>query len=367
MIFKQFQDIQLSALGLGCMRLPKCGEADADIDVAATAEMVEYALKNGINYFDTAWMYHGHNSENVMGQILSKYPRDSYYLATKFPGFSAENCANVEEIFQKQLDKCQTEYFDFYLCHSVTGSNIDHYLNPEFGVVDYLIQQKKAGRIRHLGFSTHGSLAVIRRFLDAYKDHLEFCQIQLNYLDWTLQNAKGKVELLNEYNIPIWVMEPVRGGRLVKLNEDAVAKLNALRPGVDTPEWAFRFLQNVPGVTMVLSGMSNMEQLQQNVATFSEDRSLNEAEWNTLMGIADDIIAAGDVPCTKCSYCTEHCPMSLDIPGIIQMYNDRQKEGAEVPGVPGPQDCIGCRSCENVCPQGIMISEVMADYADKLK
>lgn len=366
MIYKQFQNLNLSALGLGCMRLPKCGDADSDIDVAATAEMVEYALQNGINYFDTAWMYHGHNSEIVIGSILTKYPRDSYYLATKFPGFSAENCRKVDEIFHKQLEKCQAEYFDFYLCHSVTGSNIDHYLNPEFGVMEYLIEQKKAGKIRHLGFSTHGSLAVIRRFLDAYKDHLEFCQIQLNYLDWTMQNAKGKVELLNEYGIPVWVMEPVRGGRLVKLNEDAVSKLDALRPGVSTPEWAFRFLQSVPGVTMVLSGMSNMEQLQQNIATFCENKPLTQNEWDTMMSIADDIIASGDIPCTKCSYCTEHCPMSLDIPALIQLYNERQKGSMEVPSVPGPQDCIGCRSCENVCPQGIMISEVMADFAAKL-
>ncbi len=362
MIIKNFQNLSLSALGLGCMRLPKRSEADADIDEAATREMVEYALSHGVNYFDTAWMYHGHNSENVMGRILSSYPRDSYYLATKFPGFSQENCDRAREVFQTQLDKCQTEYFDFYLCHSVTEGSIENYIQ----VMDYLISEKKAGRIRHLGFSTHGSLAVIRRFLDLYREHLEFCQIQLNYLDWSFQNAKGKVELLNAYNIPIWVMEPVRGGRLVALKEDAWQKLDALRPGVTTPEWAFRFLQSVPGVTMVLSGMSNMDQLRENVKTFSEAKPLEDAEWNTLMEIADDMIAAGDVPCTKCSYCTEHCPMQLDIPGLIAQYNARQKGNSEAPGIPGPKDCIGCRSCENVCPQGIRISEVMADYAAKL-
>ncbi len=362
MIYKKFQDLQLSALGLGCMRLPKNSDADADINETATAEMVAYALEHGVNYFDTAWMYHGHNSENVMGKILPKYPRESYYLATKFPGFSSENCDKAEEIFQTQLDKCQTAYFDFYLCHSVTEGSIENYIR----VMDYLISEKKAGRIRHLGFSTHGSIAVIRRFLDLYRDELEFCQIQLNYLDWTFQNAKGKVDLLNEYNIPIWVMEPVRGGRLVNLQEDAVQKLETLRPGVATPEWAFRFLQSVPGVTMVLSGMSNMEQLQQNVETFSLPKPLNDAEWTVLMGIAGDMIAAGDVPCTKCSYCTEHCPISLDIPGIIALYNARRQGGSDVPGVPGPQDCIGCRSCESVCPQGIRISEVMEDFANKL-
>lgn len=366
MIFKQFQDLSLSALGLGCMRLPKCGENDADIDEAKTAEMVAYALANGVNYFDTAWMYHGHNSENVIGRILSAYPRDSFCLATKFPGFSLENAQKVEEIFQTQLEKCRVKYFDFYLLHSVTERNIDLLLDEQYGVMAYLLEQKRLGKIRHLGFSTHGSLAVIERFLNAYPNDLEFCQIQLNYLDWKLQSAKEKVELLNRYHIPVWVMEPVRGGRLVNLAQDYIQKLAALRSGVSTPEWAFRFLQTVPGVTMVLSGMSNMEQLQQNIETFSQEKPLSEGEWETLMEIAEDIIASGDVPCTSCSYCLEHCPMELNIPGIIKLYNEHRKGNAQTPELPGPESCVGCRACESVCPQGIKISQVMSDFASKL-
>lgn len=367
MIYKQFQNLRLSALGLGCMRLPKCGENDADIDEAATAKMVAYALENGINYFDTAWMYHGHNSERVIGRVLKAYPRDSFFLASKFPGFSLETIQKAEETFETQLQKCQVDYFDFYLVHNVTQRNIDDLLDPKYGVMEYLVRQKREGRIRHLGFSTHGSLAVIRRFLDAWGHELEFCQIQLNYLDWNLQNAKAKVALLNERSIPIWIMEPVRGGRLVNLADDYVQRLNSLRPGVSTPEWAFRFLQSVPGVTVVLSGMSNMEQLKENIETFSREKPLSEAEWNTLMEIADEIIASGDVPCTACSYCLENCPMGLNIPSLIKLYNERKKGSGELTEVPGPESCVGCRGCEAVCPQGIKISRVMEDLAGMLK
>ena len=367
MLYKNFQDLKLSALGLGCMRLPTVGGQDAVIDEAVTAQMVQYALDNGINYFDTAYMYHGGNSETVIGNALSKYPRESFFLASKFPGFAQENMENAAKIFEKQLEKCKTDYFDFYLFHSVTEKNIDDYLDPKYGVFEYLMEQKRNGRIRHLGFSTHGSLATIERFLNAYGKDLEFCQIQLNYLDWNLQNAKAKVELLNKWNIPIWVMEPVRGGRLVNLPEEDVAKLEQLRPGVKTPEWAFRFLQTLSGVTMVLSGMSNPQQLEENIRTFGTHQPLNDAEWNTIMTIADDMIARNAVPCTACSYCTDRCPQSLPIPELIKKYNELANGNRQDPGIPGPADCIGCRNCELVCPQGIKISEIMSAYAEKLK
>ena len=195
---------------------------------------------------------------------------------------------------------------------------------------------------------------------------MEFCQIQLNWLDWDYQNAKAKVELLNEYHVPIWVMEPVRGGRLVNLADGDAEKLNALRPGVGTPEWAFRFLQGIEGVTMVLSGMSNMEQLAQNIRTFGEEKPLNPKEFDTIMEIAAAMIAKNTVPCTGCSYCVEHCPMSIPIPEVIKLYNALADGGTEKPGVPGPADCIACGKCKFVCPQGIDIPKVMADYAAKL-
>lgn len=366
MIYKNFKDLKLSALGMGCMRLPTVEGQDNVIDEEKTAEMVAYAMEQGINYYDTAWGYHGGNSEIVMGKVLSKYPRESFYLATKFPGFSKENLSNPAAIFEKQLEKCQTEYFDFYLFHSVTETNIDGYTDDQYGIFNYLMEQKKAGRIRHLGFSTHGSIATIRRFLDTYGKDLEFCQIQLNWLDWKLQNAKAKVELLNDYGIPVWVMEPVRGGRLANLPEEDTAKLNDLRPGVSTPEWAFRFLQGIKGVTMVLSGMSNETQLKENIVTFSSEAPLNEKEFETVMELADEMIARDAVPCTGCSYCVAGCPQGIQIPEVIKLYNELANGGTEKPGTPGPGDCLSCGKCRLVCPQGINIPKVMEDYAAKL-
>ena len=282
MIYKDFQDLKLSALGMGAMRLPVMDGDDSRIDEAAAKEMVAYAMEQGVNYYDTAWGYHDGNSELVMGRALKEYPRDSFYLATKFPGYDLSNMDKVEEIFEKQLEKCQVEYFDFYLFHNVCEMNIDAYLDEKYGIYDYLMKQKENGRIRHLGFSAHGSYDVMKRFLEKYGKSMEFCQIQLNYLDWSFQDAKAKVELLKKYNIPVWVMEPLRGGRLANLTEEEEAKLKAMRPDEGTPAWAFRFLQSIPEVTVVLSGMSNLEQMKDNIHTFQEDKPLSEEEMKNV-------------------------------------------------------------------------------------
>ena len=202
--------------------------------------MIAYAMKNGVNYYDTAWGYHGGQSEIVMGELLKEYPRDSFYLASKFPGYDLSNMGKVEEIFEKQLEKCQVDYFDFYLFHSVSEGNIDAYLDRSNRIYEYLCEQKKNGRIRHIGFSTHGTLETVKRFLDAYGDVIEFCQIQLNWLDWDYQKANEKVRLMNELNIPIWVMEPVRGGGLCRLAPKYADKLHAIAPERTFAEWAFR-------------------------------------------------------------------------------------------------------------------------------
>ena len=377
MLYKDFKGVKLSSLGLGTMRLPNKGvDSDVPVDEEETAKMVDYAIKNGINYFDTAWGYHNGESEKVIGKVLSKYQRDSFYLATKFPGYDLSNMDKVEEIFEKQLEKCQVDYFDFYLFHNVNDKNIDAYLDPKYGIYDYLMKQKENGRIKHLGFSIHGDFDILKRFLNAYGEHMEFCQIQLNYLDYDFQDAKAKVELLNEYNIPIWVMEPLRGGKLAKLPDEQESKLKALRPDETTVGWAFRFLQSIPGVTMVLSGMSSMEQLQENIKTFSEDKPLNEEEMKTLLGIANEMLKGNVLPCTACRYCTSHCPMGLDIPKLLALYNEHCFTGggfiapmaiSALPEDKRPSACIGCRSCEAVCPQEIKISEVMADFAKKLE
>lgn len=375
MIYKEYKGLKLSALGLGAMRLPVIDGDDAKVDEKKTTEMVAYAMEQGINYYDTAWGYHNGNSETVMGKALSQYDRDSYYLATKFPGYDLSNMDKVEEIFEKQLEKCRVDYFDFYLVHNVCEMNIDAYLDEKYGIYDYLVKQKENGHIRHLGFSAHGSCEVMKRFLDKYGKAMEFCQIQLNWLDWSFQDAKGKLELLKEWNLPVWVMEPLRGGKLASIKAEDEAKLKALRPDESVPAWAFRFLQAIPEVTMVLSGMSNMEQLQENIRTFESDKPLNKEEWDGLLGIADEILKQSNLPCTACHYCVSHCPKGLDIPKLIDMYNEHCFTGggflapmlvATMPEEKRPSACVGCRSCEAVCPQQIKISEAMSDFAGKL-
>lgn len=375
MIYRKFQDITLSGLGLGMMRLPVVNGDDKVVDEAAAAEMIDYAYHNGINYFDTAWGYHNGNSELTAGKFLSRYPRESYYLATKFPGYDNSNMPKVEEIFEKQLEKCQTPYFDFYLFHNVYEGNVDDYLDPKFGILEYLLEQKKNGRIKHLGFSAHGSVAVIKRFLAAYGEHMEFCQIQLNYMDWHFQGAEEKVKLLNEAGIPIWVMEPLRGGKLAKASEEKQAALAALRPDESIPAWAFRFLQTIPGVTMVLSGMSSMEQLKANMETYAADAPLTKTEFDALVDLADEETKKGGLPCTACHYCTTHCPQELPIPELIALYNEHKITGGgfiapmavfSMPQEKRPANCVGCRSCEQVCPQQIKISEMMSEFSGML-
>lgn len=375
MIYREFQGEKLSALGMGAMRLPVVDGDDARIDEAAAAAMVDYAMAHGVNYYDTAWGYHNGNSELVMGRALARYPRESYFLADKFPGYDLSNMDKVGAIFEKQLEKCGVEYFDFYLFHNVCEMNIDAYLDPKYGIFDYLTAQKKAGRIRHLGFSAHGSYAVMKRFLEAYGSEMEFCQIQLNYLDWKFQGAKEKVELLQAYNIPVWVMEPLRGGKLASLAPTDEEKLQALRPQEGIPAWAFRFLQSIPAVTVTLSGMSNMEQMQANIRTYETEQPLDENEMQALLGIADAMVGKIALPCTACHYCVSHCPQGLDIPNLLALYNEHCfTDGgfiapmalSAVPEDKRPNSCIGCRSCEAVCPQQIRISEAMADFARKL-
>ena len=374
MLYKDFQGMKLSALGMGTMRLPVIDGKDEKIDSTAAEELVAYAMEHGVNYYDTAWGYHGGNSEIVMGNALSKYPRENYYLATKFPGYDLSNMPKVKEIFEEQLKKCQVDFFDFYLFHNVCEMNIDAYLNPEYQIFEYLMEQKKAGRIRHLGFSAHGSCDVMKRFLDAYGKDMEFCQIQLNYLDWSFQDAKAKMELLKEWNLPVWIMEPLRGGKLAKLPEESAKQLKALRPDEEIPAWSFRFLQSIPNVVVTLSGLSNFEQLEENIRTFETEKPLSDEEMKTLLSVADGLLD-GTLPCTACHYCGSHCPKGLDIPMLLDLYNEHSFSGGgflapmalmAVEQEKHPSACIGCRSCEKVCPQQIKISEAMSDFAGML-
>ena len=375
MIYRDFQGIKLSGLGMGNMRLPVVDGNDSKVDLAEAEKIIDYAYEHGVNYFDTAYGYHGGTSEAAVRNALSKYPRESYYLADKFPGYDLSNMPKVKEIFEEQLERCGVDYFDFYLFHNVCELNIEQYLDPQYGIFDYLMEQKRNGRIKHLGFSCHGAMPVLRRFLDAYGEHMEFCQIQLNYVDWSLQHADEKVALLNERNIPVWVMEGVRGGRLVSLPEDAASKLRALRPDESVVSWAFRFLQSVKGVTMVLSGMSTMDQVKDNVAIWSEDKPLNEEEFKAITDVGRALFANGALPCTACHYCVSHCPMGLDIPHLITLYNEFSYSGKGfitsmnlqvLPEDKRPSACVGCHSCTAVCPQQLPRPEAFAKYTEML-
>ena len=371
MMTNDFQGKSLSRLGFGTMRLP--ANADGSIDEAQVAEMTAYAIAHGVNYFDTAYPYHGGESERVIGRVLSKYPREGYYLADKYPGHQISSTGyNPAEIFEEQLQKCGVEYFDFYLLHNVYEKSMEVYLDPQWGIVDYFKEQKRLGRIKHLGFSCHAETKGLKEFLDACGEDMEFCQIQLNWLDWTLQDAKGKYDLLTERNIPVWVMEPVRGGRLAKLSDVEEAKLKVLRPEDSIASWGFRFLQALPNVKMVLSGMSNMEQMVDNVKTFSEDKPLSTEETALLLDIAEGM--KDSIPCTACRYCCDGCPAGLDIPGLISTYNEIRFSPAVnvamriefMPEDKKPTACIGCGQCTQMCPQNIDVPGALKDFAEKL-
>ena len=371
MLTSTFQDKILSLLGFGTMRLPQ--NADGTIDEGKVKEMVAYAMEHGVNYFDTAWPYHGGESEKIIGRVLQEYDRNSFYLATKYPGHQINKSYDPVAIFEEQLKKCGVEYFDFYLLHNVYENSIRTYLDPQWGIIDYFKEQKKLGRIKHLGFSCHANMPGLVDFLDVCGEDMEFCQIQLNYLDWTLQDAKEKYELLTERNIPVWVMEPVRGGRLANLREGEEEKLRAVRPEESAAAWCFRFLQELPNVKMVLSGMSNMEQVMDNVKTFSERKPLSQKEWDLLQEMAQGM--KDSVPCTACRYCCDGCPKGLDIPALLADYNEARFQptiniGMRIESMPEekrPSACIGCGKCAKVCPQKIDIPKAMKDFADTLE
>lgn len=363
MIYRELNGNDVSALGFGTMRLPMT--EDGHIDEAKTSDMIRMAIDNGVNYFDTAYPYHGGEAESVLGRILKQYPRDSYYLATKYPGHQIAESFNPAETFEEQLAKCGVDYFDYYLLHNVYENSIDTYMDPRWGIVEYFKEQKKLGRIRKLGFSIHGSLEIIRKFLDYCGKDMDFCQIQLNYLDWTLQKGKEKYELLTEYGLPIIVMEPVRGGKLAKLSDENEALLRKQNPDASTASWAFRFLQGLPNVKVILSGMSDEEQVKDNLKTFEMAKSLSDEENAVLMKIADDI--KNTVPCTACRYCCDDCPQGIDIPLMMNVYNDLSFSmevgvAMRLEGFPKdkqPSACINCGKCARLCPQSINIPEYM--------
>ena len=371
MLYNEFKDLRLSALGFGAMRLPL--NPDGSVDAPQVKQMVDYAMAHGVNYYDTAWPYHNGASERVLTEALREYDRNTYYLADKYPGHQIASRYDPAAIFERQLKKCGVEYFDFYLLHNVYEKSMDVYLDPQWGILEYFKEQKRLGRIRHLGFSSHGRLENLREFLDICGDDMEFCQIQLNYMDWTLQDAKAKYELLTQRGIPVWVMEPVRGGKLAKLKEDDEKRLLEARPDESIPAWCFRFLQELPNVKVVLSGMSKFDQMVDNVKTYAERRPLSPAEHQMLLDIAEGL--KDSIPCTACRYCCDGCPMGLDIPMLLSVYNEIRFAPTTnsimrieaLPEDKQPAACLACGKCAQVCPQNIDIPQAMRDFTAAIK
>ena len=398
MLTNDFLGDNIARLGFGAMRLPIIDGDASNVDQATLDAMVDTAIKAGVNYFDPAYPYHGGMSEIALGRSLARYPRDSYFFATKYPGHQIADTYDSAAIFEEQLTKCGTEYFDFYLLHNIYEASIEVYLDEQWGIADYFVEQKKNGRIRHLGFSCHGRPETLKRFLDygarkyaeleqrdpetaalfAGANIMEFCQIQLNYLDWTLQDAAAKTALLESMNIPIVVMEPLRGGKLAHLNDAQMQQLNASVLGGANPparsavEWSFRWLLGIPNVKTILSGMSDLAQVEENCRIFQESAPLSEVEEGVLMDVAESL--KGGVPCTACRYCVDSCPQEIDIPMMMNAYNDLQFDTSftvsmqmdAVPEGQRAQDCIQCESCVQMCPQGIDIPTVLEDLAATL-
>lgn len=355
MIYKTFKEDKISQLGFGAMRLPL--DAQGEIDEKQVFEMVDMAISGGINYFDTAYPYHSGDSERVIGRALARYPRESFLLATKYPGHQISKTYNPAEIFEQQLEKCGVEYFDYYLLHNVYEQSINVYTDAQWGILDYFKKQKELGRIRHLGFSTHGHLDTMKNFIEYCDGAMEFCQIQLNYLDWTLQQGKEKCDYLNSVNVPIWVMEPIRGGSLAKAAPAASA---------------LRFLEDITGVTVILSGMSNVAQMHDNIETFKHENPLSASEKDELLKLAETM--KDSLPCTACRYCCDGCPMELDIPKFIAALNelrvsDSMFVGMRFDATPAeklPSACISCGQCTKICPQAIDIPAALKQLSEKL-
>ena len=373
MKYKELCGEKISRLGMGNMRLPTAGEGFmAPIDEEKALEIIDYVFSKGVNYFDTAYMYHGGESERFVGKALKRYPRDSFFLSTKMPSNELER-RDVAEIFEEQLAKCQVDYFDFYLLHNLNENSYDIFTSEEKGVIPYLLEQKKRGRIRHLGLSAHAAPATLKRFLDTY-DFPEFVQIQLNYLDWELQDAKAQYEIITEHGIPVWVMEPCRGGRLASLSENANAVLKEAAPDRSVASWAFRYVANLPNVGVILSGMTKIDQAVDNVGTFSEETAFSAKEQETLERALELFRQELNVPCTTCHYC-DGCPMDLDIPALIKIYNQSKVQMGfgvmmaleRMDKSQNPGNCIACGACVKKCPQNIQVPEVMEAFAESLK
>ena len=365
---KTYKETELSRLGLGTMRLPVKTkikrEANPMIDYEEGQKLVDYAIEHGINYFDTAYMYHAGKSEKFIGTALKKYPRDSYFLVDKLPIWMCLKKSDMEKIFNNQLERTGADYFDNYLLHALDGGGFDKC--EKYGAYDFLKKKQSEGKIRHIGFSFHGTIDDLKRIVAAHE--WDFAQIQLNYLDWQNQRAKEQYEILTEAGIPVIVMEPVRGGKLAEVPKEAEAMFKAAKPNASIASWAIRFVASLPNVVTILSGMNSLEQMEDNISTLTDFKPLSDSEMRLCFNAAAIINKKNVIPCTGCDYCAD-CPRQVRISTIFAAYNDYKngnisidESAARYLAIPKENNasaCVKCGKCATHCPKGIKIPDLL--------
>lgn len=352
-------------LGFGCMRLPLLSEKNSDIDLEQFKKMVDIYLEKGFTYFDTAYRYHEGQSEIAVREgLVKRYPRDAFTITSKMPLAIVEKKEDLETIFADQLEKIGIDHFDYYLLHNINDTTYDTAKNTE--AFTFLSGLKEKGLTKHIGFSFHGTPEMLDEILSNHPE-IEFVQIQLNYLDWTSANVQsGKCyEVIRKYNKNVLVMEPIKGGKLAKVPAEVEKMFKDYDPNASVASWAVRFAASLPGVYMVLSGMSNLEQLEDNTTYMEDFKPLNDEEKAIVEKAAEIITAQNAIPCTACRYCVEGCPMQIAIPEYFNLYNDDKKKNAYdqvvARGNGKASDCIKCGACEVACPQHLKIRDYLAD------
>ncbi|HIU26187.1 MAG TPA: aldo/keto reductase [Candidatus Copromorpha excrementigallinarum] len=367
MYYRKFKDMKISALGIGSLHLPNIEGSPNTIDREAASRVIEAAFEAGINYIDTAHTYHNKDSEAFLGEVLQSYPRDSYYLASKF--YVKDN-PDLEEVFEEQLQRLGTDYLDFYLLHGIDETSLDLFTDRERNYMGLLEEKKKEGVIKNIGFSFHGTPETMKKLLHRCPS-FDMALIQANYVDWRLLEAEGLYNILSEANIPVWVMEPLKGGILADFRGKAGRLLQSRYPESSCVSWAFRFLMGLPNVVTVLSGMASAEQIRENSKLFERPEPLGEEEKKVLEEAVSVFLDEMGVPCSSCRYCCSVCPAELDIPLIIKGYNEKRVSGEtwRIAGLStmerGPSDCTGCGKCAARCPQKIDIPKIMREFEAK--
>ena len=350
---------EISRLGYGGMRFPKNGD---EVDMDAAVQLLRKAYEMGINYFDTAMVYHKGESEKIFGKAFEPYPRNSYLIADKMSIWLCSDEEDMKARFYNQLKTLKTDYIDFYLVHSL---NRNHYKKvKDLHCVEFLQQMKQEGKIKHLGFSFHDTYQVFTQILNDYT--WDFVQIQLNYLDWHNQGAEQLYRELERRNLPVMVMEPVRGGYLATIDSERAKPFLELEPQRSIASWAIRWVESLPQVAVVLSGMSDLQQLEDNVATMTNFEPMNEQELAAIDRVVEEIRKVNEIPCTGCRYCMD-CPMGVDIPEIFSIYSQYKIFGKEKAFVQdyeevvehgnGAEHCVRCMACTTKCPQMIAIPD----------